>query len=52
MITIPLRYGAPDTDYLFLFFEIEKKQQQQRYAPNHDASSHVFKQLSQIVRFK
>ena len=36
--------------HLFLFFEVEKKAQ--RYAPTHDPSTHVFKQLNQIVRFK
>ena len=50
----PLRYLMPDTDislyHLFLFFEVEKITQ--RYAPTHDKSTHVFKQLNQSVRFK
>ena len=36
--------------HLFLFFEVEKNSQ--GYEPNHDTSTHVFKQLNQIVRFK
>ena len=35
--------------HLFLFFEAEKSQ---RYAPTHNTSTHVFKQLNQIARFK
>ena len=35
--------------HFFLFFEVEKKQ---RYAPTHYTSTHIFKQLNQIVRFK
>ena len=55
MTTKPtLCYVMPDTDtplyHLFLFFEVEKKPQ--RYAPTYDTSTHVFKQLNQIVKFK
>ena len=46
---------ASDTDtslyrLLFLVFDVEKKSQ--RYAPTHDTSTHVFKQLNQIGLFK
>ena len=38
--------------HLFLFFfEVEKKKPQ-RYAPTRDTSTHVFKQLNQIAKFK
>ena len=55
-----LRYVTPDAYpttlyHLFFFFEFEKKKQQtnkQRYAFTHDTSTHVFKQLNQIVSFK
>ena len=54
MTRLPLRHVTPDTDTplyrLFLFFEVEK--QFKRYAPTHDTSTHVFKQLNQIFRFK
>ena len=42
--------------YLFLFFEVEKKQtnkqKKQRYGPTHYTSTNVYKQLNQIIRFK
>ena len=48
----PLRYVTPDPDtplyQLFIFFEVEKKYQ--RYAPTHDISTHVFKQLDEIFQ--
>ena len=50
----PLSYVTPDTHtpiyHLFLISEVEKESQ--RYAPTHDTSTHVFKQLNRIVRFK
>ena len=58
MISRPhLCYVNPATDnpfppsfyHSFLFFEVEKTQ---RYVPTHDTSTHVFKQLNQIVTFK
>ena len=60
MITrLPLRYVAPDTDTppphpptFLIYFSFLKLKKPQRYAPNHDTSTHVFKQLNQIVRFK
>ena len=52
-----LRYVTPDIDpplyHLFLIFEVVKKTKiRQRYAPTHDTSTHVFRKLNQIVRFK
>ena len=51
----PSRYVTSDIDtppllyQLFLFFQVKKTQ---RCALTHDTSTHVFKQLNQIVRFK
>ena len=49
----PLTYVTPVTNppspcIIYLSFLIKK----QRYAPTHGTFTHVFKQLSQIVRFK
>ena len=54
----PFCYVTLDTDtdlyHLFLIFEAEKKKIYIYiyYAPTHDTSTCVFKQLNQIVRFK
>ena len=39
----------PPLSFVSHFWNWKKKQ---RYAPTHDTSTHVFKQLNQIVRFK
>ena len=54
MITKPfLRYVTPDTDTQFIiYFSFLKLKKKQRYAPTNDTSTHVFKQLNQIVKFK
>ena len=54
MITRPLlRYVAPDTDIPFVvYFSILKFKKLQSYAPTHDTSTHFFKELKHIVRFK
>ena len=56
---LPLRYVTLDTDpppfvIYFSFLKLKKKKQKktQRYGPTHYTSTHVFKQLNQIVRFK
>ena len=35
-----------------IYFSFLKLKKPQRYAPTHDTSIHVFKQLNQIARFK
>ena len=51
----PLRFAKPNTDPSFIiyfsFLKLRKKKKQ-RYARTRDTSTHVFKQLNQILRFK
>ena len=48
----PLRYIAPETDAPFIISFLKLKKSSQRHAPTHGTSTHVFKPINQIVRFK